>query len=839
MGVLNILKDWWNDPNNAFYVWFISIVLMLIGVLPFLWAVVLGVWNFIYENKDRPNSARDTHVDPKGKYKGKDEYQLYYAKLKIKAVGFDGQKKALKEFLKINGQFQWCLVKGKGGTGKSKLCYDFMRSQERKWWKPWGWEPCMPVGTAKSFTKDRLDKSIKHLPRRTLFILDYAEYNTKVIRDWMKLLPDGKYRKKKIRVILIQRRESTSQEFRELCRDPYRFSKSPISLDDALGDSSMRELIRKYISKYKKKVTQSPDDIYNNLLAWDEEKKSYVRPLYALMLVDALADQHKDPLARKKGISHAKDMLEYIFNHEKATIENSLADNGYLKDRDIDTALILNAIATMIGSIPVEDTCLDLRRRLPKPKTTKDKDFSEISIFEGGNCEPIEPDIIGEYFVLKCTTEVKDFSKYIAYAWKHDANQYMRGFMTRLMQECDTSGSVFDPSKLENFSTVEIKEGETEIAAQSFQSHTYIRKLIIPASVKHIKFEAFNDCAKLEKVVFAGNSQLELIGPAAFYGCGNLKTINLPNTLITIGAHAFEKCPLDSGVIVPLSIKNAGKFAFFRCAVTFPDTFDKDLKAKLLGGETLEFGGLIWDILDERIYNERRQKLIITHDVIERRAFDAISLKYWNSGDYYSATGWHDCSLRAYLNSTETVRRYQQPDGSTSKKDFSTNGFLSRFSSEELERICPPGEDGIPFTAEDNSSEGYTSCSMAAIDPISGKATIDKVLLLSTREFKRYYSSAEKSAAEYLKWNHDNGFDVGIPDEKLLTGQYSGWFPAKFPMAEDSIACDGKRALWWWLRSPGNYGNDAAYVNIDGNLIVYGSSVNSGLGVRPALWLNL
>ncbi|MDR2728733.1 MAG: DUF6273 domain-containing protein [Chitinispirillales bacterium] len=41
---------------------------------------------------------------------------------------------------------------------------------------------------------------------------------------------------------------------------------------------------------------------------------------------------------------------------------------------------------------------------------------------------------------------------------------------------------------------------------------------------------------------------------------------------------------------------------------------------------------------------------------------------------------------------------------------------------------------------------------------------------------------------------------------------------------------------WWWLRSPGNNSNNAAYVNNDGNVNMNGNNTfrESG-GVRPAL----
>lgn len=41
---------------------------------------------------------------------------------------------------------------------------------------------------------------------------------------------------------------------------------------------------------------------------------------------------------------------------------------------------------------------------------------------------------------------------------------------------------------------------------------------------------------------------------------------------------------------------------------------------------------------------------------------------------------------------------------------------------------------------------------------------------------------------------------------------------------------------WWWLRSPGNYSNLAAYVDLDGDVRIHGNSViYSNVAVRPAL----
>ena len=50
----------------------------------------------------------------------------------------------------------------------------------------------------------------------------------------------------------------------------------------------------------------------------------------------------------------------------------------------------------------------------------------------------------------------------------------------------------------------------------------------------------------------------------------------------------------------------------------------------------------------------------------------------------------------------------------------------------------------------------------------------------------------------------------------------------------------GRGTGWWWLRSPGICGNDAAYVTPDGDVFGHGFCVsNDSVSVRPALWLHL
>jgi hypothetical protein len=81
---------------------------------------------------------------------------------------------------------------------------------------------------------------------------------------------------------------------------------------------------------------------------------------------------------------------------------------------------------------------------------------------------------------------------------------------------------------------------------------------------------------------------------------------------------------------------------------------------------------------------------------------------------------------------------------------------------------------------------------------VGGNDTRNRIFLLSIEEARRYF-----------------------PNDKARVSKYEG------------------KAYWWWLRSPGIVGFRVAFVLDGGGVSAGGSNVDSSIGVRPALWLNL
>ena len=92
----------------------------------------------------------------------------------------------------------------------------------------------------------------------------------------------------------------------------------------------------------------------------------------------------------------------------------------------------------------------------------------------------------------------------------------------------------------------------------------------IPASVTSIGDDAFGNCAYLETVTFANDSQLESIGDIAFWYCYALKKITIPASVTSIGDDAFDNCPnLAAVTILAQTPPTLGKDAFIYTAENF------------------------------------------------------------------------------------------------------------------------------------------------------------------------------------------------------------------------------------------------------------------------------
>lgn len=102
-----------------------------------------------------------------------------------------------------------------------------------------------------------------------------------------------------------------------------------------------------------------------------------------------------------------------------------------------------------------------------------------------------------------------------------------------------------------------------EIGNFAFRGNKNLRSINIPNGVFSIGGSAFENCESLEEVILP--SSVELIFREAFRNCKKLKTITIPKSVRKIGCFVFEKCESLKQVVVENQETKIYPNAFFGC----------------------------------------------------------------------------------------------------------------------------------------------------------------------------------------------------------------------------------------------------------------------------------
>lgn len=118
---------------------------------------------------------------------------------------------------------------------------------------------------------------------------------------------------------------------------------------------------------------------------------------------------------------------------------------------------------------------------------------------------------------------------------------------------------------LENLQSVTLPTNAnfTEIPESLFEGCTRLSSINIPDSVTTIGDCAFDGCVQLSSVTLSNN--LEYIKNATFRNCGSLTSITFPDTLIDIMDEAFANCSKLDSISIPANVTSIGNSAFREC----------------------------------------------------------------------------------------------------------------------------------------------------------------------------------------------------------------------------------------------------------------------------------
>lgn len=103
------------------------------------------------------------------------------------------------------------------------------------------------------------------------------------------------------------------------------------------------------------------------------------------------------------------------------------------------------------------------------------------------------------------------------------------------------------------------------IGSHAFEN-SKINSIMLPNSVTSIGDHAFYDCVSINSITLPAN--LISIGDNAFGYCYGLTSVTIPSSVFSIGNYAFEACYNLKSVSIPSSVTSIGNQAFTGCGLT-------------------------------------------------------------------------------------------------------------------------------------------------------------------------------------------------------------------------------------------------------------------------------
>ena len=164
-----------------------------------------------------------------------------------------------------------------------------------------------------------------------------------------------------------------------------------------------------------------------------------------------------------------------------------------------------------------------------------------------------------ESFINKVTFPFEATKDQTLYAkWEENVpaaisfNVNEEGVLTSVEGISEINNEVVIPSRVNNIDVIEIGD-------EVFANNLFIKKLVIPESVKSLGNKMCYGAKNLEEVVLPND--ITVIPDYAFENCSSLTNINIPTSLVQIRANAFSQTALKE-FIAPESLKEIWLYAF-------------------------------------------------------------------------------------------------------------------------------------------------------------------------------------------------------------------------------------------------------------------------------------
>lgn len=378
----------------------------------------------------------------------------YFANAVLDVIGRDEQKSRLKAFLECDKNVAWFQLAGVAGQGKSRLAFDLIKVAEEL-----GFRAGFLTENDIKFFKDQWKDWQPDKPY--LLIFDYVIGREEQIKPIFQTLisnQDGYCHN--IRILLVERQRwdqgnvietqdqinkdaprqliaisNKAPWFLKLCEEgdsegerlaPFRFDNGVEELKE-LGQDNLASIVKQLLSG--KTLTLS-DDVLEETL---ERIDNTGRPLYAYLLAQQLSESEEGFRSWTK-----IDLLNGQLKRDKRRWEQAFNDKAPTWG-DSHEAMKLAVLATIVRQINFEDEIIKSNFGHIDSSLGKEALAIANSYLVNNDNRPhkihaLEPDLLGEWFVLYCFYQGLNFEELLNIAWEYSPNDTAM-FLIRVMQD--------------------------------------------------------------------------------------------------------------------------------------------------------------------------------------------------------------------------------------------------------------------------------------------------------------------------------------------------------------------------------------------------------------------
>ncbi len=322
-------------------------------------------------------------------------FKLDYRSEEIPFVGREKEFGEIDAFCASEKQISWWAVIGKGGSGKSRLAYEYIKNNMGSA----EWKMCFlreeffsqagGGGKYKKWDTWTYDKNL-------LLVVDYVQKYAKEVAQWIESIQNSKSVTRKIRILLLERTDGEQsfwmrEGFEKTAVDGLKYDKDFLRLQSL--DVDLILFAVKYAEKNGKQISKADaEDAWDKLKSIDAD----TRILYFIMILEAIFDN--EPWRKWK----QHELAGYIVRREQEDIAVRFKHN---KDvvRSFNRVL---AFCTATRELPVFELPENLPEMIKKEiEVIKNNSGDKHELcagmqLENGVLQPVTPDIIGEYMVL-------------------------------------------------------------------------------------------------------------------------------------------------------------------------------------------------------------------------------------------------------------------------------------------------------------------------------------------------------------------------------------------------------------------------------------------------------